>query len=96
MYQVVMMPGATQMLQDAYDWYELQKIGLGEVFLAEINNGIDKLESWPIAYSKLRSNYRQIILRTFPYVLVFEIVKNDVVIYAVFHTSRNPRKKFKK
>lgn len=96
MYQVVTMPRAVGMAQDAYDWYEMQQPGLGEVFLTEVINCIEKLESWPTVYPKLKGNMSQIILNRFPYVLVFEIVETNVVIYAVFHTSLNPKKKFKK
>lgn len=84
------------MAKEAYDWYELQQLGLGSTFMDELESCYNRLEAWPNAYSKINKNFRQIILKTFPYVLVFEIIKHDVIIYAVFHTSRSPRKKFKK
>jgi len=84
------------MAREAYLWYEKQRVGLGEIFLDELDECYDKLELWPESYQKIQKNFRQIIVNTFPYVIVFEILKNDVVVYAVFHTSRNPRKKFKK
>jgi plasmid stabilization system protein ParE len=96
MYQLIIRPKATNMAEKAYDWYEEQQVGLGKLFVTELVSCYDKLEAWPAAYTKIYKNYRHIILRTFPYVVVFEIIKDDVVIYAVFHTSRNPRKKFKK
>jgi len=84
------------MAREAYNWYEKQRIGLGGLFLAELDNCYDRLEVHPDSYQKTENNFRQIIVRTFPYVIVFEILKDDVVIYAVFHTSRNPGKKFKR
>lgn len=84
------------MAKEAYEWYNEQQAGLGDIFLRELENGYDKLELWPIAYSKIKKNYRQLILHTFPYVIVFEIIKQEVVIYSIFHTSLNPRKKFRK
>jgi plasmid stabilization system protein ParE len=54
------------------------------------------LEAIPESYQKIQKNFRQIIVRNFPYVVVFEILNNEVLVYAVFHTSRNPKKKFKK
>ena len=47
------------------------------------------------AYAIIDKNYRQIILKTFPYVVVYEIVEEAVVVFAVFHTSQNPIKKFR-
>lgn len=84
------------MAKDAYDWYEEQQLGLGDRFLKELNGCYDKIESLPQSYAKIKSNFRQVVLQVFPYVVVFEILNHNVIVYAVFHTSRNPRKKFKK
>jgi toxin ParE1/3/4 len=96
MYQLIIKPRAIEMAKKAYQWYEKQQTGLGDLFLLELESGYDKIETGPTLYAKIQKNFRQIILRTFPYVIVFEIIEDDVVVYAVFHTSRNPRKKFKK
>ncbi len=81
---------------EAYKWYEKRQAGLGGYFLQDLENGYDRLEAWPESYAKIKNNFRQLVLRTFPYVIVFEIIKQDIVVYAVFHTSQNPGKKFKK
>jgi toxin ParE1/3/4 len=95
MYHLIVKPHAIEMAQKAYRWYEKRQAGLGDLFLFEIESCYDRIESSPMLYAKIKKNFRQIILRTFPYVIVFEILKDDVVIYAVFHTSRNPKRKFK-
>jgi hypothetical protein len=82
------------MAKEAYEWYEEQQAGLGDLFLKELDSCYDKIEIWPSAYAKVKKNFRQIILKKFPYVVVFEIFENNVVVYAIFHTSRSPRKKF--
>lgn len=84
------------MAQEAYDWYEEQQQGLGELFLKELQRCFDKIEDWPLLYAKIKKDFRQIVLQTFPYVIVFEIIERDVIVYAVFHTSRSPRKKFRR
>ena len=84
------------MAKEAYQWYEEQQAGLGDLFLFELESCYNKIEVWPVSFAKIKKNFRQIILSTFPYVVVFEVFKDEVVVYAVFHTSRNPRKKFKK
>lgn len=82
------------MQKEAYEWYELQQKGLGELFLNELDKHYAKAVSLPTAYSKKEGNYRCISLRKFPYVIVFKIIKTTVVVYAVFHTSRSPKSKF--
>lgn len=95
MFSLIQKPRAILMTKDAYDWYELQRIGLGEEFLAELDEVYYKLTTHPEYFGKLKKNYRQAALKRFPYVIVFEIIKTEVVVFAVFHTSRNPRYKFK-
>ncbi len=94
MYSLVFKPRAISMAKQAYDWYEEKQSGLGNIFFDELEACYDKIETWPTAYTKIKKDFRHIVLKTFPYVVVFKIIKQDVVIYAVFHTSQNPRKKF--
>jgi hypothetical protein len=77
------------MQKEAYEWYESQKVGLGELFLTELENKYNKITTTPFVYSKRQKEYRHVVLKKFPYVIVFKIIKRTVVVYAVFHTSRN-------
>lgn len=96
MHQLIVKPRAIEMAKEAYEWYEEQQPGLGGRFLDEMERCFSKLERQPYLYAKIRKNFRQILFSSFPYVIVFEILKTNVVIYAVFHTSQSLRKKFKK
>lgn len=93
-YSVLLKPGAEADTEQAYSWYEEQRLGLGEEFLSELENIYSKLENLPMAYGKLSRIYRRDSLNSFPYIVIFEIRKQDVIIYAVFHTSRKPRLRF--
>ena len=95
MYALIIKPRAILMIKEAYDWYELQKPGLGEEFLEELDSFYKRIEVHPEYFGKIKKNFRQAALKRFPFVLVYEIIKTEVVVFAVFHTSRNPRYKFK-
>ncbi|HEY9340699.1 MAG TPA: type II toxin-antitoxin system RelE/ParE family toxin [Hanamia sp.] len=95
MYSLIIKPRAILMTKEAYIWYEGQKPGLGEEFLKELDSYYDKLQSHPEYFGKIKSNFRQTALKRFPYVVVFEIMQNEVVVFSVFHTKRNPKLKFK-
>lgn len=95
MYQLILKHRAITMAKQAYEWYEDKNTGLGEVFLLELDSCYKKLEAQPTYYRKLKKNFRQLQLKRFPYVVVYEIMKTKVVVFAVFHTSRNPKEKFK-
>lgn len=96
MYTLSVKPGAEDDIDTAYNRYEDQKVGLGDEFLKELVEYYKKLENNPTAFHKIKRSYRQVALKRFPYVIVFEILKREVVIYAVFHTSRSPKNKLRK
>jgi plasmid stabilization system protein ParE len=95
MHSLIIKPRAILMTKDAYKWYDDQKPGLGDDFLDELDGLYNKLSSHPEYFGKVKKNFRQAALKRFPFVIVYEIIKEEVVVFAVFHTSRNPRFKFK-
>jgi toxin ParE1/3/4 len=95
MYLLIIKPRAILMTKDAYAWYEKQKPGLGEELLEELDGLYSKLALHPEYFGKVKKSFRQVALKRFPFVIVFEIIKKEVVVFAVFHTSRNVRYKFK-
>lgn len=96
MHSLILKPRAILMTRDAYDWYETQKPGLGEELLEELDAMYNKLALHPEYFGKVKKNFRQAALKRFPFVIVYEIIKTEVVVFAVFHTSRNPKGKFLK
>ena len=95
MHPLIIKPRAITMAKEAYEWYEQQSKGLGEIFLSELNNCYKKIEAQPALYSKTKKNFRQLRLKRFPFVVIYEILRSEVVVFAVFHTSRDPKYKFK-
>lgn len=96
MYQLSLRARAVEMVSDSYDWYEYQQVGLGEAFIKELSLYYSKLITNPLAFSKIHKNFRQVALKRFPYVIVYEILSEKMIkIVAVFHTRRNPGLKFK-
>ena len=94
MYQLILKPAAIQMAKDAYDWYEEQQNNLGEVFLSALNDCLTRIRQYPKANSKIKKNYRQARIKKFPYVVVYEIIRNEIVVFSIFHTRRNPKNKY--
>ena len=95
MYSLIQKPRAVLMVKEAYNWYEEQKQGLGDEFIKELDSHFDKLQSHPEYFGKIKKNFRQAALKRFPYVIVYEIIKTEIVVFAVFHTKRNRRLRFK-
>ena len=82
------------MAKNAYDWYESQQNNLGEIFLASLNDCFSRVQFQPKANSKIKKNYRQARLKKFPYVVVYVIIKEEIIVFSIFHTSRDPKNKY--
>ena len=83
-YKIEVRPLATLEIIEAFDWYETGREGLGVEFLSEINAFYDSLLRNPLTYSFLESNIRQGRLDRFPYLVVYEVFENSIVVYSVF------------
>ena len=95
-YRVTYHPEAEAELYKSIIWYEETLSGLGREFLKEVENITHHLNLHPFIYSKRKKNYREAVLRKFPYIIVYKINSRskEVHIMYVFHTSQHPKKKY--
>ncbi len=91
---LIIAPEAEGDLAAAYAWYERQRVGLGEDFLGCVDACIQAIRRTPKMHTLIHENYRRGLVRRFPYAVFYEHTEaNDtVVVYCVFHTSRDPAK----
>lgn len=80
---------------EAFDWYREQSDFAAMHLLERIDYAIQTVQRNPQLFQIQKRDFRQVILTPFPYVLIYKARKNDVLIFKIFHTSRNPKKKFK-
>lgn len=85
-------PAAAADVEEAYLWYENQRPGLGEEFLAAIKETIETLTANPEGFSVVHRQTRRALLRRFPYGIYFRIIDDQIVIVACMHGRRNPRR----
>jgi len=98
MYLVQILEPAIQELQEAFDWYEEQSLGLGYNLVDEIDDCLNKVASNPNQFVvRFAKKYHFATLKIFPYQIIYRVDENKKMIYvnAIFHTSRRP-KKYKK
>lgn len=95
MYLLEIREHAIRTMQESYAWYEEQQEGLGEAFLLSLDNAYEKITTHPEYFSIVEKQYRQIKLFRFPYVIIYEVMQEQVIVFALFHTSRNPASKIK-
>ncbi len=93
MHNIEIRPLAATEIIEAYDWYESQQEGLGFDFLNELENFFGILQQNPLTFSYYSEPVRQGRINRFPYVVVFEVFGNTVIVYSVFMTKQSPDKK---
>jgi len=92
-YNLSLQTEAIHEIRNAFDWYEEQKEGLGYEFLEEIEVCYNNLRTYPERYSYInQSSYRRIKTTRFPYILIYEIWGDDVVVNSVRHIKRKSYK----
>lgn len=90
MRQVVFRRQARAEFDEAGDWYEKERPGLGVEFLAEIQRVILRIANNPEQFPILCSDVRKAVARCFPYCIYFRERDQKIVVLAVFHSARNP------
>jgi plasmid stabilization system protein ParE len=90
----VLLPAAKRDVKKAYEWYEEQKEGLGDVFLERVEQCLAAIGRSPKAFQPVAKDARRAIVKQFPYVIFFRIEAKAIYVYSVFHTSQNPQKWF--
>ncbi|MBI3901714.1 MAG: type II toxin-antitoxin system RelE/ParE family toxin [Nitrosomonadales bacterium] len=90
MRQVVFRKQARRELDEAGDWYEKERAGLGMEFLAEIQNLTQRIANTPEQFPALYRDVRKAVARRFPYCIYFRERNQRIVVLAVFHSARNP------
>ncbi|UII31981.1 type II toxin-antitoxin system RelE/ParE family toxin [Fulvivirga ulvae] len=81
---------ASDEISDAFTWYESKKEGLGAEFVSLLEGYFKRIIENPLLYPIGSGEERVAVLKRFPYKIVYGIEKETIIVYAVFHTSRNP------
>jgi plasmid stabilization system protein ParE len=76
---------------EAFDWYEQQRAGLGVDFLACVAEVLEHIGSLPGAYEVVFESVQRAIVRKFPYLILYKVEPGQVVVLAVFHSKRDPQ-----
>jgi len=78
-------------IQEAFEWYEAQRSGLGVEFIEELESSYDDLCSHPQHYTAINEQFRRLKVNRFPYLIIYEIEGIKVIVNSVRHSSRKPK-----
>ena len=87
---------AQKEIDDAIDWYESQQPGLVLDFFNYLDGYFQTLKEGNVLFPiKRKSIFRELALKRFPYVIIYEHTEAEIVVYSVFNTHQDPVKKSK-
>ena len=76
---------------DAANWYEEQEEGLKTEFVRAIDTALQRARTSPYAFPVVEPpSVRRIIVSKFPYSIIYSVESEVIIVYAVFHQSRDP------
>lgn len=75
---------------EAVDWYETQRGGLGDRFKAAVRAALTAIEERPNSFPAVDDRYRRALVAKFPYTIYFRIETDRIFVRAILHGHRSP------
>jgi len=75
---------------EAADWYESRRIGLGTKFTAAVQSVLDTASTAPGLHPCVFEDVREGLVHGFPYCVYYRDSNAQILVIAIFHTSRDP------
>ena len=98
MYSISFKHTAAQEYKDAIDWYSERSKPAAQKFTQAIEDKLDSVCKDPKKYKNLYKNYHEVSTRKYPYTIVYFLdeIPKSVVVVAIYHQKRHPKKKYRK
>src|SRR5258705_12021506 len=81
-------------LADAIEWYDERSEGLGDRFRAAVSGRLDEIAEKPSLFPRAfdDADYQFARLSRFPYLVLYRVRRETVLILGVFHSASDPAK----
>ena len=90
--RVHLRPEAETDIEEAAAWYEKQCEGLGDEFLDEVLGVCETISENPHMYPVVHRHTRRAVIHRFPFGIYYRVEKESIVVVAVMHGSRHPKR----
>lgn len=88
--EAIFRPEAETELLEARAWYEERSPGLGLEFARAVDAAVAAVLRDLLAYPRIDREFRRVILRRFPYAVIYLPSAGEVLIVFCFHHRRQP------
>lgn len=77
-------------LDEAIEYYNYEVTRLGDAFLTEVLNALDRIGDFPDAWQLCSRRTRRCQIRRFPYGIIYQILGNEILVVAIANLHRKP------
>lgn len=78
-------------IEQSYEFYEKQQLGLGKKFINEFEKSIELIKEFPTGWSLVSKRVRMCRMNNFPFGIIYQIRNKDILIVSVFNYYRKPK-----
>jgi plasmid stabilization system protein ParE len=89
MLPVVFHRAAASEIDNAWDWYEDIRDGLGDEFLASVDEMVNRIAIGPRDYPLIYPHARRALVHRFPYAIYYTLDPHRVVVLGVLHVRQD-------
>ncbi len=90
--RILFRPEARDEALEAQAWYEARAAGLGLEFARALDAAVAAAIRNPEMFALVTSSCRRVLLRRFPFSMVYRVLGDEFLVIAVFHHHRDPAK----
>ena len=83
-------PEALNEADSAIEWYRRRSVRAAEMFADELDRAIGRIRDHPRQFPEYGFGARRMLLRRFPYLIIFRETASGVEVIAVAHGRRRP------
>ncbi len=89
---ILFRPQARDEALEAQTWYESLAAGLGIEFARSLDAAVAAAVRNPAMFTLVTGDCRRVLLRRFPFSMVYRVLGDEFLVIAVFHHRRDPSK----
>lgn len=97
MHIVIFRPKAKDEYLEAIKWYDEQSNTAGDKFIDLLNKKLDLIAENPYQYKSTYKKFHEVSISVYPYTIVYLIKdrSKEVIVVAIYHHKRHPKKKYR-
>ena len=83
-------PAAEKELNEAIEYYQACREGLGFEFAKEIYATIQNILTYPLAWTRISKTTRRCLTNRFPYGVIYRVMEDEIHVLAIMQLNRKP------